>query len=234
MKISVNKITISNDETHHLFCDQPFYSKRFLQVLAFHHPGIAPVLDETGSYHIDMQGDAIYKQRYKRTFGFYNELAAVVDGISWHHINVVGKRIYKESYVWCGNFQNEVCAVRDDCDKYFHIDLKGKLLYQQKYLYVGDFKDGIAAVQNEEGLYTHIDLCGNIIHNKWFCDLDIFHKGFARAKDNEGWCHINKEGQPSYKERYDMIEPFYNGFSRVRNSKNQIFLIDEAGDVVKK
>lgn len=231
MNVQFDKITVANDQSHHLFDNKPLYLKRFLTVLKFHPPGFAPVLDETGAYHIDLNGDAIYQRRYLRTFGFYNERAVVVNGDYWFHIFSTGERVYSESYNWCGNFQDRACVVMDADGYYFHIDLYGKPLYGQKYSYAGDFKDGIAVVQNNEGLCTHIDNEGRYIHNSWFYDLDIFHKGFARARDNKGWHHIDRNGAAVYVERYKMVEPFYNGFARVEDEYGAMLIINESGAV---
>jgi hypothetical protein len=231
MSIPLEKIIVAADKSHHIFDNKPLYVKQFLEVLKFHPPGLAAVLDKTGAYHVDLGGNAVYGERYTRTFGFYSGCAAVVDGNNWFHISPTGRRLYSEHYTWCGNFQDGACAVRDASGCYFHIDLRGKPLYEQKYIYVGDFKDGVAAVQNKEGMYTHIYFDGSYVHNKLFYDLDIFHKGFACAKDNKGWCHIDKSGQPIYPERYRMIEPFYNGFARAEDSYGAMLVINENGKV---
>jgi 2-polyprenyl-3-methyl-5-hydroxy-6-metoxy-1,4-benzoquinol methylase len=230
--IQLDQITIADDQSHHLFNNKPLYSRRFLEVLKFHHPRLAAVLDKTGAYHINLNGVAAYPQHYLRTFGFYDSFAAVIDtDNNWFHISTTGQLIYPEVYSWCGNFQNGACVVRDVFGYYFHIDLNGKPLYKQKYIYVGDFKDGIATVQNNEGLYTHIHTDGNYAHNKWFYDLDIFHKGFARAKDHKGWFHIDRNGLPLYPQRYKMVEPFYNGFARAEDNYGAILIINEQGNI---
>lgn len=230
--IKLDAISIADDKSCHLFNSKPLYIKRFLEVLKFHPPGLAAALDETGAYHIDLNGDAIYNQRYVRTFGFYDGCAAVTNNNNnWFHISSLGERVYSELYSWCGNFQNGACVVRDESGYYFHIDLHGKPFYEQRYAYAGDFKDGIATIQNKEGLYTHIYLDGKYVHNKWFYDLDIFHKGFARARDDKGWCHIDTNGQPIYSERYKMIEPFYNGFARVEDNYGAMLIINESGEI---
>jgi hypothetical protein len=59
--------------------------------------------------------------------------------------------------------------------------------------------------------------------------LGVFHKNYATAKDKNGWFHINKNGNELYKERYLMIEPFYNGFSLVETFKSKKQIIDEKG-----
>jgi hypothetical protein len=175
--MELENIAIAKDSSHHVIDGEPLYKTRFYDVLKFHSPGLAAVVDESGAYHIDITGAAAYKYRYLRTFGFYDGVAAIVDGDKWFHILPYGKRLYKQEYSWCGNFQGKRCVVRDFSGNYFHIDLKGECFYKNRYLYAGDFKDDVAAVQNADGLYSHICSNGELLHDKWFQDLDIFHKG---------------------------------------------------------
>ena len=224
---------ISSDETHHLIDGYPVYKNRFIHVLKFHHPGLAPVLDKTGAYHIDPIGQPIYSQRYTRTFGFYCGFAAINDKREWFHILSDGTPLYKNRYGWCGNFQENLCTVRDQSGTYFHIDIEGSRPYSQSYSYAGDFHDAVAVVQMEDGLHFHINPIGELLHPNGFLDLDVYHKGFARAKDSYGWFHINLSGCPVYQEKYAFIEPFYNGVSRVETKFGEILLIDEQGQVIK-
>jgi hypothetical protein len=230
---SWKNIIIASDQTHHILDNKPFYKNRFIAVLKYHSPGIAPVFDKSGAYHIDMNGDEIYPKRYLRTFGFYNKRAAVISEAGWFHILANGQELYSEHYSWCGNFQNGACSIRDFAGYYFHIDLDGKSLYKQKYYYAGDFKDNIAVVQNEAGLYTHIYFDGSKVHDRWFSDLDVFHKNLARAKDDHGWHHINMQGEAVYPQYYKMIEPFYNGYARVEDEWGSLLIIDESGVIIK-
>lgn len=233
MTFSLSKISISPCETHHLKEGKPFYTNKFLKVLKYHEPGLAPVLDRKGAYHIDLDGKPVYSPYFKRTFGFYDNLAAVESEEGWFHILPQGTPLYTQRYAWCGNFQEGCCPVRNFQGDYFHISLEGVPLYADRYAYGGDFKDGIAVVCNEKGQNTHINKEGRFVHSQWFSQLDVFHKGFARAKDEEGWGHINKQGQFIYKNRYATVEPFYNGIAHVEDFKRRIFLIDEEGKIVR-
>ena len=116
-------IKTSTDNTHFLANGKPIFDKHFTEVLKFHEPGIAPVKDETGSYHIDILGNELYKERYDRTFGFYCNRAAVIDNNCWFHIDEFGKRSYSDSYEWTGNFQENLCTVRDKAVSYTHLDV---------------------------------------------------------------------------------------------------------------
>ncbi len=233
MTLSLSEISVSSCETHHLIGGNPLYSKKFSKILKYHEPGLAPVLDEEGAYHIDLKGSPVYKTRYERTFGFYQHRAAVQSSSGWLHILPDGSPLYKERYQWCGNFQEGTCAVCNHQCQYFHINLEGQPLYSQKYSYVGDYKDGFAVVSDEKGKHSHIDKKGNFLHSYWFNQLDVFHKGFARAKDEQGWGHIDKQGHFVYQERYAIIEPFYNGLAHVEDFIGRLLLIDEQGKTVK-
>lgn len=224
-------IKVSADNTHFLFEGKQIVGRKFIEVLKFHSPGLAPVQDETGSYHIDTNGKQLYTDRFTRTFGFYCNRAAVVQAEKCFHITDKGERAYTHSYSWTGNFQENLCPVREG-NNFFHIDLDGNRVYADNFIYCGDFKDGIACVKTSDGLYKHIDTKGNCINNKSFLDLGIFHKNFATAKDNDGWHHIDKNGKEIYRERYSAIEPFYNGFALVTQFDNQKIIIDESGNII--
>jgi len=193
-KINLYRTYLSIDETHHLYNSIPLYDKRFRIVMSFHRPGVAAVLDEPGAYHIDLTGESIYRKRFLKTFGYYENRAAVMDDSGWYHINLEGESLYEGRYKWVGNFQEERCVVRDKEGNYFHIKTDGNSAYNEQYNYVGDFKYGIAVVYDNDGQAKHIDKDGNEVHKKKFKELGVFHKGFAIAKDDYGAFHIkNRE-----------------------------------------
>ncbi len=227
------EIKVSENGTHFLIKSKPAFNKRFLEVLKFHAPGLAPVKDDSGSYHIDTFGIELYSERYTRTFGFYCNRASVVQNSNWFHIDHNGERAYGEFYSWVGNFQENRCPVRDG-KNYFHIDLLGNRIYPGNHVYCGDFKDGIACVKTSSGVCRHIDAEGNFINGGSFIDLGIFHKNIATAKDGKGWYHINRNGNELYSERYLAIEPFYNGFALATALDGQKTIIDETGQTILK
>jgi hypothetical protein len=225
-------LRVAPDQTHHLKGGSPAYEARFEEVLTFHAPGLAPVRDTSGAYHIFPTGQAVYPERYVRTFGFYEWRAAVQAHNGWFHIQASGKPLYNERYAWCGNYQGGRCTVRCVEGLYLYLLLDGQVAYPERYRYAGDYRDGIAVVQRQDGLHTHINLEGRQVHRRWFLDLDIFHKGYARARDAGGWHHIDRQGLPLYARRFAAIEPFYNGQARVEEVDGSLLVINEAGDVV--
>ena len=224
--------SISVDGTHHVCDGMPAYAARFLEVLKFHAPGLAPVLDESGAYHITPEGLPAYNARHVRTFGFYENRAAVHSADGWSHILPDGSPLYPERYAWCGNFQEGRCPVRLPGGRYFHIDENGIPAYSEFHRYAGDFKDGHAVVQWGDGRHSHIDQSGALLHGRWFLDLDVFHKNFARARDDQGWHHIDTLGQPLYGDRYRNVEPFYNGQARVEGIDGSLSVIGETGETL--
>jgi hypothetical protein len=223
------KYTISPDESHHVIDGQPAYKAQFQKVLKFHEPGLAPVYDTSGAYHINSTGQPAYMERYIRSFGFYQGRAAVQSKDGWFHITANGRPLYGDRYSWCGNFQDGLCTVRHNDGLYSHINLYGATIYPEKYKYAGDYHDGSAVVQRNDGLHTHIDEAGQLLHGKWLDNADVYHKRLAGACDNAGWHHIDTSGNPLYNRRFQSVEPFYNGQARVADLDGTLLVIDESG-----
>lgn len=223
---------ISNDRTYHLVDGNPMYRERFNEVLSFHSPGLAPVKKDGKWFHIDSHGIPIYGGRYDRAWGYYDGLAAVVRDGEYFHIDSGGKPTYREKYLWCGNFQNGLCSVQFKNSRYGHILPDGKRAYSESYSYAGDYRESYAVVQLDNGNSVHIDRNGRMLNGKEFLDLTPFHKGIASAKDSAGWFHVNMEGKPIYEERYESIEPFYNGQARAITKFGEIKIINEQGDTL--
>ena len=63
-------------------------------VLKFHSPGLAPVLDNSGAYHVTPDGQPAYESRHVRTFGFYEDRAAAHSADGWFHLLPSGSPLY--------------------------------------------------------------------------------------------------------------------------------------------
>lgn len=220
---------IAEDASHHVHQGRPAYATRFCRVEKFHEPGLAPVLDDSGAFHVTPDGQPFYTSRFVRTFGFYEGRAAVQAEDGWFHVLPDGRPLYAERYAWCGNFQEGRCPVRLPDGHYFHITADGDPAYPEHYRYAGDFKDGYAVVQRKDGKHTHVNADGEPLHSRWFLDLDVFHKRNARARDAEGWHHVDMAGEPLYAARFASVEPFYNGQARVEGFDGSLSVIDEKG-----
>ncbi len=215
--------------THHTLGGKPMYQARFDWVLPFHKPGLAPVGRGGEAWHVDYRGQAAYPQRFRRTFGFYQEHAAVVDEHGWFHIRPDGTPVYDERYAWVGNYQDWRCTARTATGRYLHLNHDGVPAYPERYRYAGDYRKGVAVVQLEDGRSVHVDTKGQRLNDTAWLDLDVFHKGCARARDESGWTHVDQAGRPLYPQRYAMVEPFYNGQARVEERSGRRLVIDEQG-----
>lgn len=88
------EIKPSFEASHFLHGGKPIWSERFAAVMSFHAPGVAPVKDASGWYHIDAEGCPLYKARYHKAYGFYCDRAAVKDKTGWSHIDLNGDACY--------------------------------------------------------------------------------------------------------------------------------------------
>jgi hypothetical protein len=229
---------VAAEGTHHVTEDgQPLYVPRFLHVLPFHPPGLAPVqLSGCGQWtHIKEDGTAAYPYRWKRAFGFYEGLSAIVrpEESAWQHILFDGSPAYSSTWSWAGNFQSSRCAVRTQRGHYQHIDPKGRKLPGGPYAYAGDYREGYAVVRAlSDGLCRHVDLDGHPLLDesaKGYLDLDVFHKGWARARDERGWFFIDRAGRDLCKgRRFADLEPAYNGQALARTLVGERLVLDES------
>jgi len=221
---------VAHDRTHHITVDgKPLYEQLFDHVLAFHEPGLAPVLDATGAYHIHPDGRPAYEARFKRTFGFYEGQAAVRTDDGSYHILPDGTPLYKARWAWCGNYQKGRCVVHDAQGNYYHLRLDGRVVPGGPWAYAGDHREGSAVVMDKDGACFHVDPDGSKLNAQAFLDLDVYHKGFARARDALGWFFIDPEGNDVGGHRFTMLEPFYNGQARAENLEGELVIIDEEG-----
>ena len=220
---------VSRSGTHHVRDGVAAYAERFDEVLAFHAPGLAAVRRGGEAWHIRIDGVEAYARRFRRTFGFYEGLAAAATPDGWRHIRPDGADLYATRFAWSGNFQGGRCAARDFGGAYLHITPEGVPAYGARWRYAGDYRDGIAVAQSDDGRSTHIDPHGEPIHGGRFLDLDVFHKGCARARDDDGWMHIDIAGRPRYRRRFAAVEAFYNGQARVERFDGGLEVIDETG-----
>ena len=110
---SYEQIQVADNQDGFLFKGRPLFDRKFTQVLKFHKEGLAAVADESGWFHISLDGEPLYEKRFERTFGYYFGRSAVNDAGQWYHLDTKGKEAYSRRFAWCGNFQESLCTVRD-------------------------------------------------------------------------------------------------------------------------
>lgn len=221
---------VSPDGTHHVDADgRPLYPARFVEVLPFHPPGLAPARVDGEAWHVHPDGAPAYPHRYRRTFGFYEDRAAVDTGAGWTHIRADGTPVSDRRWDWCGNVQQGRAPVRDQEGRYTHVDVRGEPVSTERWCYAGDYREGRAVVHREDGTATHVDLQGRPTHGVWWLDLDVFHKGYARARGPDGWTHVGRDGHSAHRRWFAEVEPFYNGQARCRTLDGRTVVVDEGG-----
>lgn len=143
----------------------------------------APVVKTADcSFHVTVRGIPAYKERYARTFGFYQGRAAVTkqDGAAFHLL-FDGRPLAQDLFWrWCGNFQGGFCPVQRNEDGLFsHIRWKdGSVLIPEPLLYAGDFRERYAAVRLRDGNCAHVTEDGKLVtYDRELLELGPFHKG---------------------------------------------------------
>jgi len=201
--------------TGFLWGGRPCFDRAFLVAMSFHAPeGLAAVRDESGAYHLALDGRPAYERRFVETFGFYEGLATVRDERGWLHIGADGSPLHERRFRWAGNFQGGRCAVQDH-HGFFHIDVKGADAYPARYGYAGDFRDGLAVVHGPLGTF-HVRSDGRPLTSAMYVHAEPFHKGYAVVADKDGFFHVDKEGHALHAHRFRSAEPFYNGMALCR------------------
>ncbi len=221
-------IRISTDSTCHVEDHKAIYGKRFINVMNYHE-GIAAVRDESGAYHIDIEGNPIYEKRFVRTFGFYEGLAAVVDGSGAYHIDAAGNPAYIERFLWAGNFQEGRCPVRTKDGSYSSIDRSG-IPHLTGAGYIGDYSEGKVIVRGPKGC-TYADtesLPGNPV---WYTDCTNYCNGLAYVSEGAGFRPADKCDDTAERQYFSRIVRFDK--ERLTAVDYEDYLVDMGRKVVR-
>jgi len=62
--------------------------------------------------------------------------------------------------------------------------------------------------------------------------VDDFYEGLASAEKNGKWFHINENGKPVYRKKYQRVEYFQNGLAWVMTKNNKWIRINKEGKEV--
>ncbi len=219
---------VNESGTGYLVDGRPWPGKTFQVAMSFHWPEcVAAVKDETGAYHLTLDGSARNAQRYLDAAGFYEGLAAVRDERGWFHIRLDGTPVHNRRCRWSGNFQGGRCVVQDTAG-FFHIDRQGLDAYPDRFRYVGDFRDGIAVAYAAAGA-LHIRTDGRPLNGITYLDAAPFHKGYAVVSDRRGFFHVDRSGKQIYSLRFSSAEPFYNGVALCRGLDGRLLRLRPNG-----
>ncbi len=113
-------------------------------------------------FHINKQGERLYKQNYKWISNFEDGIAVVQDKNAYmFHIKTNGMPLNKNKFIYVRTFVDGRAVVKDD-EGMFNINKKGNRYYPEKYQYVMDYSNGVAEVYDGKN-WKKIDINGNLI-----------------------------------------------------------------------
>lgn len=109
--------------------------------------GIAMVKNGSEMFHIQENGEPLYKEKYKLIRDFKNGVGQVsLDRSKLFLIDQNGEKITEEWFHDVKPFDEEGIAIAKKQGKKFHIDKQGRRLYEQEFSDVSAFYDGVASV----------------------------------------------------------------------------------------
>jgi broad specificity phosphatase PhoE len=221
---------LNETENGYLLHGEPWPGRTFDVAMSFHAPdGIAAVRDETGAYHLDLEGTPCYEARFLETYGFYEGIAAVRDERGWFHILPDGSALHDRRFRWSGNFQGHRCVVQDS-NGFFHLTREGADAYRLRFRYAGDFRYGAAVAHGAEGAF-HIRPDGSRLNASTHIHAEPFHKGHAVVADEAGFFHVDRTGTPLLPSvRFRSAEPFYNGIALCRGDDGGLLRLRPNGN----
>ncbi len=162
---------------------KPVFERSFKEAFGF-YDDIATVVDESGFFHIDKQGEDIHSQRFSWSGNFQEGLCVVKDKESglFFHIDRKGDPIYMEKYPYTGDYRYGVAVITNQEGLCTHIDKEGQLLHGKFFSELDVYHKGFAIAKDERG-YFHIDKAGESIYADRYIKLEPFYNNRAVAID---------------------------------------------------
>lgn len=109
-------------------------------------------------------------------------------------------------------------------------EVRERLRNEGKYSYVAPPSECGTLLVKENDKWFHIYINESKkpvrLYKKryWYEDAGSFSEGLAWVRKNGKEFHINPNGKPAYKERYDWVGSFSNGVTRARNNKKDFHI----------
>lgn len=145
-------LIISPDATHHLYCGEPMYERRFQSVGPFRFPGLAAVSDASGAHHITLLGEPAYAERYLWAGNFADGIAPVQNAEGRYlFIDEEGKPIAFDTYLYATEFSEGSAVIYHEACGATHFTTAAEPLYGDWYYDARPFAGGKAYVRDEEG-----------------------------------------------------------------------------------
>jgi hypothetical protein len=165
---------------------EPVFERNFKNTFGF-YGGIATVADESGFFHIDEQGQDIYRQRFTWSGNFQEGLCVVetIKSKQFFHINRKGNPAYTEKYAYVGDYRYGIAVITNTKGLCTHINKQGQLLHGKYFLELDVYHKGYAIAKDEKG-YFHINKAGESIYSERYMKLEPYYNNRALAINQLG------------------------------------------------
>ncbi|MBZ0264916.1 methyltransferase [bacterium] len=169
------------------------YPARFSNTFGFYFDRAA-VSDESGWYHIHLDGSPLQEDRYNWCGNFQQKLCTVrdTDG-KYFHIDLQGRKIYEYRWTYAGDYHEGAAVVTRLDGMQTHIDRNGNSIHGHWLLGTGVYHKGFAIARDQEGWY-HVDFSGEALYENRFKMVEPFYNGQALVRDQRGQLIINQAG----------------------------------------
>lgn len=165
---------------------------RYLKAHGFYE-NLSAVSSLSGCYHIGIDFEPIYDEKYDWVGNFQEGLCTVRDKNGrYFHIDRKGNKIYKKSYRYAGDFKYGIASVYLESGEVCHINTKGERINEKTYLELDVFHKGFARARDKYG-YFHINEEGKPAYNARFEWVEPFYNGQALVCIGRGEVHVIDE-----------------------------------------
>lgn len=175
-------------------------------------------IDKTGNIVIPASNSSIY-------YDFQEDVAVFKESQKYGFIDKKGKIIISAIYDNAKSFSDGLAVVKQN-NLYGFIDKTGKQIISIVYDEVNSFHDGVAFVK-KDNIWNIIDKTGSKIALQNVTNVVDFGDELGGVLINDKWGYINKKGKIVIEPQYLYVSAFKYGVVRVRNSNNQIILINK-------
>ena len=178
-----NGIAPVETESESCFIDmrnRQLFNRIFIKAYGFYEK-LSAVKDKDGWFHIKIDGDDLYKNRYSWV-GNFGENRCVVRDVNnnYFHIDEEGKRVYSQNYNYTGDFKYGIAVIIGKDGRSTHIKSDGVLLHGKFFNELNIFHKGFAIAKDNIG-YFHINKKGDELYAQRYTKIEDFYNGYALA-----------------------------------------------------
>jgi Phosphohistidine phosphatase SixA len=156
--------------------------------------GIQAIIRNEGAYHIDSNGNALYKEKYTWVGDFKEGLAAVRDeNHRYFHIRSDGLPISNKKYGHVTDFKYSIAVVSVDGYGSTHITDHGEYLHNKWFIECKPYHKGCAEVRDHKGWF-HINVDGKQLYNERYLETEPFYNGCSLCLAKEGYIIRHENG----------------------------------------